>query len=224
MWYWWVGEEKKSCAGKSQRHSLQNVRTWIQKVIMVGMINVGLAQMKKRKTISCRVTLQIARHGGSPCPKLIDFRWCGSARNACKSGYFRFCFEYRWSSAPRFFPDGDQGGELGDSPSQEKDKHASIKRGHPCCCKLRMHVFESKYCWREGASNPCELPHDLCIVIVIWISVFWIFCIYFQIQVTEKYSTAMCCSNPSWICEIVNGRVFRVGTPTPYMTTIQAHQ
>ena len=118
MWYWWVGEEKKSCAGKSQRHSLQNVRTWIQKVIMVGMINVGLAQMKKRKTISCRVTLQIARHGGSPCPKLIDFRWCGSARNACKSGYFRFCFEYRWSSAPRFFPDGDQG-----DCEQAKDKH-----------------------------------------------------------------------------------------------------
>ena len=145
MWYWWVGEEKKSCAGKSQRHSLQNVRTWIQKVNMVGMINVGLAQMKKRKTISCCVTPQIARHGGSPCPKLIDFRWCGSARNACKSGYFRFCFEYRWSSAPRFFPDGDQGGELGDSPSQEKDKHgcfhSKLISEHVCINQARAPVL-----------------------------------------------------------------------------------
>jgi len=29
------------------------------------------------------------RHGGATCPKLEEFRWCGSARN-CKTGYFRW--------------------------------------------------------------------------------------------------------------------------------------
>ena len=42
--------------------------------------------------------LQSARHGGSPCPKLIDFRWCGSARNACKAGYFRSMVNFRWQN------------------------------------------------------------------------------------------------------------------------------
>ena len=39
--------------------------------------------------VHCTIIMQTARHGGSPCPKLVDYRWCGSARNACKSGYFR---------------------------------------------------------------------------------------------------------------------------------------
>jgi len=45
----------------------------------------GIGESVRKRTV-----VQTARHGGSPCPKLIDFRWCGSARNACKSGYFRW--------------------------------------------------------------------------------------------------------------------------------------
>jgi len=45
----------------------------------------GIGESVRKRTV-----VQTARHGGSPCPKLMDFRWCGSARNACKSGYFRW--------------------------------------------------------------------------------------------------------------------------------------
>jgi len=45
----------------------------------------GIGESVRKRTV-----VQTARHGGSPCPKLSDFRWCGSARNACKSGYFRW--------------------------------------------------------------------------------------------------------------------------------------
>jgi len=45
----------------------------------------GIGESVRRRKI-----VQTARHGGSPCPNLVDYRWCGSARNACKSGYFRW--------------------------------------------------------------------------------------------------------------------------------------
>jgi len=45
----------------------------------------GIGESVRKRTV-----VQTARHGGSACPKLIDFRWCGSARNACKAGYFRW--------------------------------------------------------------------------------------------------------------------------------------
>ena len=41
------------------------------------------------ESVRVRTVRQTARHGGSPCPALIDYRWCGSARN-CKAGYFKW--------------------------------------------------------------------------------------------------------------------------------------
>ena len=39
--------------------------------------------------VRTRTVRQSARGGGTPCPALIDYRWCGSARN-CKAGYFKW--------------------------------------------------------------------------------------------------------------------------------------
>jgi len=36
-----------------------------------------------------RTVIKHPRHGGTPCPKLKEFKWCGSARN-CNSGYFHW--------------------------------------------------------------------------------------------------------------------------------------
>jgi len=41
------------------------------------------------ESVRTRTVRQSARGGGTPCPALIDYRWCGSARN-CKAGYFKW--------------------------------------------------------------------------------------------------------------------------------------
>jgi len=42
------------------------------------------------ESVRTRSVRQGARGGGTPCPALIDYRWCGSARNSCKAGYFKW--------------------------------------------------------------------------------------------------------------------------------------
>lgn len=41
------------------------------------------------ESIRTRTILKHPRHGGSVCPKLRDYKWCGSARN-CHNGYFNW--------------------------------------------------------------------------------------------------------------------------------------
>merc|ERR1719500_525691 len=44
----------------------------------------GIGEAERRREV-----LQRPAHGGLPCPALVDYKWCGSARN-CKTGYFNW--------------------------------------------------------------------------------------------------------------------------------------
>lgn len=44
----------------------------------------GIGEMQRHRTIT-----KHARRGGTPCPPLIETKWCGSAR-ACNKGYFNW--------------------------------------------------------------------------------------------------------------------------------------
>lgn len=41
------------------------------------------------ESVRRRQVIQHPAHGGMPCPVLMDYKWCGSARN-CNSGYFHW--------------------------------------------------------------------------------------------------------------------------------------
>jgi len=44
----------------------------------------GIGEAERRREV-----VQRPAHGGLPCPALVDYKWCGSARN-CKTGYFNW--------------------------------------------------------------------------------------------------------------------------------------
>jgi len=44
----------------------------------------GIGEAERRREV-----VQRPAHGGLPCPALVDYKWCGSARN-CKTGYFKW--------------------------------------------------------------------------------------------------------------------------------------
>jgi len=44
----------------------------------------GIGEAERRREV-----VQRPARGGLPCPALVDFKWCGSARN-CKTGYFNW--------------------------------------------------------------------------------------------------------------------------------------
>merc|ERR1712130_64900 len=44
----------------------------------------GIGEAERRREV-----VQRPVHGGVPCPALVDYKWCGSARN-CKTGYFNW--------------------------------------------------------------------------------------------------------------------------------------
>jgi len=58
------------------------VSSWIQWSACSKSCGIGEA-------VRTRTIIKHPRHGGTPCPKLRDYKWCGSARN-CNSGYFNW--------------------------------------------------------------------------------------------------------------------------------------
>ncbi|XP_023324329.1 uncharacterized protein LOC111698276 [Eurytemora carolleeae] len=80
-----IGQKKKRFRKRKQHRSQKKTRscevsTWIGWSACSKSCGIGEA-------VRTRTILKHPRHGGTPCPKLRDYKWCGSARN-CNSRYF----------------------------------------------------------------------------------------------------------------------------------------